>query len=328
MVAVRRQARQDGHFCAVINLTRFRAADGDDVYYPQSAPQVPRLLWRLRPDVIHLHIGGDLTPRLLALCLVCAGIPHSKSVLTSHSGGYPSSPQGRSARPFSLRGVVFRRLDRIIAVNREIEAMFCRFGVAPGRVRLIPPHGAPPLSDVSCPERLARFIASHRPFLLTVGLLEPEYDLPLQIEVLGKVRERHPSAGLVIAGAGSLEPALHALISQTPWGEHVLLWGDMPHAVTLRSIADCDVLLRTTHYDGDSVAVREALALGAPVIATDTGMRPPGVYLVPPRDAGALVAAIDACVGRGRGSPPGALENDQSNIEAVVKLYEDLHRAK
>jgi len=195
-------------------------------------------------------------------------------------------------------------------------------------VRLIPPHGAPPLSDVSCPERLARFIASHRPFLLTVGLLEPEYDLPLQIEVLGKVRERHPSAGLVIAGAGSLEPALHALISQTPWGEHVLLWGDMPHAVTLRSIADCDVLLRTTHYDGDSVAVREALALGAPVIATDTGMRPPGVYLVPPRDAGALVAAIDACVGRGRGSPPGALENDQSNIEAVVKLYEDLHRAK
>ena len=46
--------------------------------------------------------------------------------------------------------------------------------------------------------------------LLTVGLLEPEYDLPLQIDVLGQVRERYPEAGLIIAGSGSLEQLLRA----------------------------------------------------------------------------------------------------------------------
>jgi len=84
----------------VINLTRFRKPDADEVYYPASALQLIRLLMRLRFDVLHLHIGGDLTPRLLALGLVCTLVPGSKSVLTFHSGGYPfvgcrGRPRGR-----------------------------------------------------------------------------------------------------------------------------------------------------------------------------------------------------------------------------------------
>src|SRR5438105_8526009 len=38
---------------------------------------------------------------------------------------------------------------------------------------------------------------------------------------------------------------------------------------SLRAIADADVLLRTTLYDGDAISVREALYLGTPVVATD-----------------------------------------------------------
>jgi len=34
------------------------------------------------------------------------------------------------------------------------------------------------------------------------------------------------------------------------------------------------VFLRPTFYEGDSVSLREALALGLPVIASDTGFRP------------------------------------------------------
>jgi glycosyltransferase involved in cell wall biosynthesis len=321
MVSIRRYLREQGHFCAVINLTRHRRQDGDDVYYPDSAVGVLRTMRRLRADIYHLHIGGNLTPRLLALCVACAAMPGGKAVLSFHSGGYPSSPEGQTTRPFSLRGMVFRALDAIIAVNPAIEQLFHRFAVPPSRVHLIYPFETQKRSDAPYPEALGEFIRTHRPFLFTVGLLEPEYDLPLQIETLGRVRERHESAGLVIAGAGSLDGDLRRLIASKPWAAHVLLWGDMPHPVTLRAIAECDVLLRTTHYDGDSIAVREALGLGTPVIATDNGMRPLGVRLIPARDGEAVAAAITKTLASG-GERRHETHGDDSNLAQVIAVYE------
>jgi glycosyltransferase involved in cell wall biosynthesis len=274
--------------------------------------------------VIHVHIGGTLNRNLLLLCLACGVMPGSKSVLTFHSGGYPLSPEGRTARPATLRGLVFRQLDGIIAVNPAIEKLFHQFGVPPERVRLIHPHSVAPAPAIAFPERLEAFLRSHRPFLLTVGLLEREYDLPLQIEALGRVREQYPEAGLVIAGAGRLESDLRQLIATKSWAEHILLWGDLPHPVTLRAIAECDVLLRTTLYDGDSIAIREALASGTPVIATDNAMRPSGVRLIPAQNIGALVAAIGSCLESRAKGQAHIGSADESNLAAVLQLYEEL----
>lgn len=326
LVSIRRYLRERGHSCAVINLTRHRPQDGDEIYYPSSAAGVLRIMHRLSADIYHLHVGGMPTPRVLALCIAFAAKPGAKSVLSFHSGGYPTSPEGQSAPRFSLRRMAFRAPDAIIAVNPAIEQMFHRFGIPPGRVHLIYPFETMQPSDAPYPEALATFVRAHRPFLFTVGLLEPEYDLPLQIETLGRVRERYPSAGLAIAGAGSTEQDLRRLIASKPWAEHVLLWGDMPHSVTLRAIAECDVLLRTTHYDGDSISVREAIALGTPVIATDNGMRPPDVRLIPPRDGAALAAAIEQALECARGGAGARRlpERDDSNLAEVLRVYERL----
>ena len=58
-----------------------------------------------------------------------------------------------------------------------------------------------------------------------------------------------------------------------------MLCGDVPHELTLHAITRAAALLRTTRYDGDSIAVREAIAAGTPVVATDNGMRPAGTEL-------------------------------------------------
>ena len=94
------------------------------------------------------------------------------------------------------------------------------------------------------PAPLDRFRAAHRPLLLTVGLLEPEYDLPLQIDVLGEVRKRLPQAGLAIIGSGSLESELRERIQSKPWAEHILLAGDVPHGATLKAIHEADMVRR------------------------------------------------------------------------------------
>ena len=181
----------------------------------------------------------------------------------------------------------------------------------------------PPDRSLPLPERLASFLSAHSPALLTVGLLEPEYDLPMQIDAMAGILERHPRAGLLIVGAGSLEAALRSKIESVSYRDHILLYGDMPHAVTLRATLECDVVLRTTLYDGDSVSVREALYIGTPVIATDNGMRPEGVHLIPPSDAGRLRDAVcDVLTGkRVRRSPGG---DGWENIRAVVQFYEEL----
>jgi glycosyltransferase involved in cell wall biosynthesis len=326
LVSIRECLLRRGHGCAVVNVTRHRKPEADEVYYPETPAQLLALLRRLRYDIIHLHVGGGLPARLLGLALACATVGRGKSVLTFHSGGYPSSPEGRAARPSTLRGFVFRRFDRIIAVNEEIARMFRRFGVAPERVRLILPHAlAAAPAEVKLGEPLRGFFDAHEKILLTVGLLEPEYDLAAQIDALGAVRDSFPGAGLVIIGSGSLEGELRRLIAEKPYADHVLLCGDVPHEATLRAISESDLFLRTTRYDGDAISVREALHLGVPVVATDNGMRPDGVALVPIADAPALVAAIDAHLARERAPRvAGDAAADERNVVEVFKLYEEL----
>ncbi len=202
--------------------------------------------------------------------------------------------------------------------------MMRRGGVRPERLRVICPTAVDP-SEVAAelPEPLAGFYRTHSPVLMTPSLLEPEYDLALQIGVLGRVRERLPSAGLVILGSGSIENDLRARIQKTPWASHILLAGDVPHAITLRAIREAGMLLRTTWYDGDAISVRESLYFGTPVIATDNGMRPPGVRLIPVGDAAALEAAI--CEAASSPRPPRETEGaGLDNVDAVLDIYREL----
>jgi glycosyltransferase involved in cell wall biosynthesis len=324
LVAIRELLRKSGHECLAVNLTRHRRDDGDGVFYPKSSSALMGLLWSLKADVLHLHFGGDLTTRLLGLALFCTCLPGRRTVLTFHSGGYPGSPAGQTVRPRTLRGFVLRRLDGLIAVNSEIAAMFRKFGVPDRRIRTILPFAVRlPDRSLPLPDRLASFLAQHRPSLLTVGLLEPEYDLFLQIEAMAEVLKQHPTAGLLIAGAGSLEEKLQEHIARKPYRDHILLYGDMPHEVTLRAVLECDLMLRTTLYDGDSVSVREALYLGTPVVATDNGMRPSGVHLIPAQNPEKLRDKILELLASAR-APRATAGDGQENIRAVLEFYREV----
>lgn len=326
LVAIRQYLRSQGFYCAVVNLTRYRRPEAEDVYCPSNPVQVVGLLLRLQYDIIHIHFGGNITPRLLALWLVCSLIPNKKTVLTFHSGGYPSSPQGRTASPRTLRGFIFRRLDRIVSVNEEMVAMFRRFGVSADRIRLIAPHSFLQQPKTELHPEIAGFFERCSPVLATVGGLEPEYDVPLQVEVVGQLLPKFPKLGLIIIGGGSREQEIRELIRSQPHADRLLLCGDVGHAETLQVIQDCRILLRTTLYDGDSIAVREALHFGTPVIATDNGMRPEGTHLFPPSNREKCARKIEEVLALPprENRPPD--QPDAENIVAVVEMYRELLR--
>jgi hypothetical protein len=82
------------------------------------------------------------------------------------------------------------------------------------------------------------------------------------------------------------------------------------------------VFLRTTPYDGDSISVREALHIGAPVVATDNGMRPEGIHLIPSCDLAALHGEIEARLIEGS-SRQSRDEANEQNLEAHKELMQE-----
>lgn len=325
MLAIRDELLKKGHQCAIIATARStKITPEPDVYHPGGVRGLIKLLARLDYDVLHLHVGGDISRRVLGLIAACAVFGRGKSVFTLHSGGYPLSAHGQAARPHSVRGFVFRQFSKIIAVNPRIAEVFERYGVAAEKLRVVYPfYLQSPDKNVEIPPLLKAFAEKHRPFLLTVGLLEDTYDLFLQIDAMERVLEKFPGAGLMIVGSGSLEPELRKAIAGKPYAGSVFLAGDVEHKITLHLVERADVLLRTTLFDGDAISVREALHLETPVIATDNGMRPAGVTLIPVRDAGALTTAIEKLAGRERAAKTVKTE-DRCNILKVLDIYREL----
>lgn len=323
LAALRRFLLARGISCTVLNITRFRKREEEEIYYPKNAFALLWHLLRRRYDVLHLHLGGALTRRELALGFVLCSIPWSKAVLTFHSGGYPQSAGGRTAKPWTLRGFIFRRFDAIVAVNSSIAEVFKKFGVASERVHVIAPDAFFAQDRSELPPALAQFYAGHDPVVLSVSGLEPEYDIDTQLRAFPAIRRRYPKAGLAILGWGSLQEELNARIASSESAGHVQLCGDVPHAAALEAMACARVVIRTSLYDGDSIAVREALHLGTPVIATDTAMRPPGVSLVPVRSLEALTARLLEVLGSERPATA-AVRDDVANLQCVLDIYERL----
>lgn len=328
ILAIREALSAAGHRCSIIATSRSTVVnDEPDVFHPSGPLALVRLLLKLDYDILHLHVGGDITRRVLALIFVCSFFRRGRNVLSFHSGGYPETPEGRAASRNSFRGWLFGRFARIIAVNQRIAEVFRRYAVRDDDIAVIHPYvERAPDPNVTVPPHLAEFAEKHRPFLLTVCLLEPEYDLFMQVDAMEKVLEKCPDAGLMIVGSGSLRDRLEQAIAAKPYRDRILLTGDVEHAVTLHLINNCDILLRTTLFDGDAIAVREALFLGKPVIATDNGMRPDGVYLVPINDAEALVTKIAELAGIRNGKRELKPANT-SNIDAVLRIYAELESA-
>ncbi len=325
MLAIQDELLDNGHQSSIISITKTEEiGDEKNVYHPRNSLELLKLIFTLKYDILHLHIGGGLSLRVQFLILMCGLFAKGKSVLTFHSGGYTVSEEGQNASVWTFRGFAFRRFDKIIVVNKLMIQMFEKFAVKTDKINLIYPFAlSKPKAGVEIPQKFQKFWKDCEKVLVTVGLLETDYDLPQQINVLEKVLQKYPKTGLVIIGSGSLEKDLRKLIDSKPYAEHILLAGDTDREVVLYLIEKSDLMLRTTIFDGDAISVRESLFLGTPVIATDNGMRPAGLNLIPVQDISALEKAIEKEFEQGQALLP-SNEDGSKNIREVVELYENV----
>jgi glycosyltransferase involved in cell wall biosynthesis len=152
------------------------------------------------------------------------------------------------------------------------------------------------------PAYVGAFLKTHSPVLatyawkLTIDARGVDvYGFDLCLETVRRIKGEFPGIGLAISlpQVANVDyfRDLKARIADFGIEENVLFITEPLDEVHLLWQAS-DVFIRATNTDGDAVAVREALDLHVPVVASDASSRPEGVVLFPSRDLEALSAAV------------------------------------
>ncbi len=136
------------------------------------------------------------------------------------------------------------------------------------------------------------------PTVISDRALEPLYNVDVVLRAFAVLRQRVPEARLVIAHDGSQRRRLEALASQLGLGDSARFVGRLDAAALAEALAGAQVYVSVPSSDSFAVSTLEAMAAGAfPVISalpSTAGWVEDGVngMLVPPRDVGALAAAM------------------------------------
>ncbi len=141
--------------------------------------------------------------------------------------------------------------------------------------------------------------------LLCVGRLVYKKGFEYALRALPAVLESHPTARLVIAGAGDLRLQLEQLTAQLDLTGRVRFEGAVPHNRMPDYLAACDLFLLPSivddsgNVDGLPNTLLESLAAARPVVASNLAGVPLAVsngqngLLVPQRNSAALASAIN-----------------------------------
>jgi glycosyltransferase involved in cell wall biosynthesis len=247
----------------------------------------PRAAWaawdeaRRGPSILHAHDGHATT-----LAAVAGGIAGRPFVTTRRVDFHLRSPG------------TWRRAARVIAISRAVRDILLADGIATDRLRVV--HSGIDLAAVrhrgAAPDpRPALGLPVDRPLLLNVAALADHKDQLTLVEAAAALRARHPAALWVIAGEGPERPALEARIASLGLGATVRLLGQVPDPMPL--IRHCTLFVMSSKEEGLGTTVLDAMAIGAPVVATRAGGIPEMLEggagtLVPIRDPAALADGV------------------------------------
>jgi sugar transferase (PEP-CTERM/EpsH1 system associated) len=258
-----------------------------------------KLLWKLRPAIVHTRNLAALEMQLVGLF-----IPRAHRVHGEH-GRDIYDLDGTNPRYLLLRRFLKPFIHRYIAVSEDLRRWLTQLvGVPESRVRQIyngvdqdrffPRHGARP--DLAPPG----FVPADGIVLGTVGRLAKVKDQSTLLDafkiLLSEDPELRKRVRLVLVGDGPLLTDLQRKAQELGVADLVWMPGDQENVPELLRMMD--IFLLPSLAEGISNTVLEAMASRLPVIATRTGGTPELIddgengLLVPVGDAKALAMSI------------------------------------
>lgn len=288
-----RELRACGVTCRVLDLDP-RAAPRDGCLTLRGGVDLVRIVYAHARHgfAVHLHTNGHgLKSWLIVLACAVAGRRAPALVVTLHSGMLPAYLADGGGLVRTLAQWACLGFSTIVCVNPAIRAALMAIGVPPERLQVRPAFRPAPAPQGPLPAELDAWIASRSPVLSSTLFFRHEYGVDVLLEAIDRLRVPYPRLGCVFMGSGD-RTEVEGLLDSKGLRGHVRLAGDLGHEDCLKVMARSDVFVRPTRADGDSISVREALALGVPTVASDVGTRPDGVRLFPAGDVGAFVHVV------------------------------------
>jgi glycosyltransferase involved in cell wall biosynthesis len=209
---------------------------------------------RIEADVVH------------APSLAVPPVGERPLVVTVHDLAFLRLPatMTRHGVRFHTRGLrLARRHADVIIVPSEFSARELDAYGFDGRVTVIRSGVDPPVPRD--PDEVDRAVARagvERPYVLTVGTVEPRKDIPTLVRAVELLRRAHPALTLVVAGPQG-------------WGDvtgidrpFVQVIGAQPWTVLDALYRRADAFCLASLYEGFGLPVAEALARGVPTVTT------------------------------------------------------------
>ena len=292
---------------------------GDDVVLLSNRPPAPELAARWAP---HLRVQGlgvraawmqvDV-PRLLVEERIDVGVYPNyavplaspcPSLIIVHDMAIVRMPEHFTARKRLLMGAILRHsvaASSVIGTVSEASAhdIESLLGIPRERIAILPGAAHPSCRPASA-ESVARTRAKyglHRPYVLTVGTLEPRKDLLTILRAFDRLGPEAAGHDLVVVGGRGWKDRnlVRALEARTP-GQRVHWLGYVSEPNLVELYAGADLFVFAARLEGFGLPLVEAMACGTPVIASDiAALREVGgdvPRFVPPGDDAAFAQAM------------------------------------
>ena len=250
-------------------------------------PKLRRLIRGRDYDIVHLH-----TKRAHALSLwLSHSAPRPKYVVTRRMD-YPES------KGWYTRCLYNRKVDGVIAISARIAELLLEAGVERERIRLIRSGTDPGPFDRAV---RTRELYPERMVVGVAAVLEERKGHRFLLEAAGRLKARGYRIDYRIAGEGSLKKTLDQTALQLGLEEDVKLLGFVSNMPGF--LADVDIVVLPSLFEGLGGSVLEAMAAGKAVIASRVGGLPELVvdgttgFLVKPGDVEGLANAIAKLAG-------------------------------
>jgi glycosyltransferase involved in cell wall biosynthesis len=218
--------------------------------------ELSRLITRSGPDLIHAH-----SSKAGLLARIAASIHKVPCVFTAHGWGFSEGvPNSRKWIVLSTEWFAGKLGGTTIAVSDFDRNLALRYRITPpSRIvtivngigddahRARPAHGDPPVITM-----VARFSAQKDHLSLLEALAQ--VDLPWR---------------LWLVGSGPLMGQTLARAQQLNLSENVKFWGDSSCVPEL--LQQSHIFSLISNYEGLPISILEAMRVGLPIVATDTG---------------------------------------------------------
>jgi len=189
--------------------------------------------------------------------------------------------------------------------------------------------------EESSPFKARLGLAPDRPVVGTVTRARVRKGYEEFLRAAAQVRQHRPDLQVVVVGQDTREQAPRELVERLGLGPALHLLGlrtDIPDV-----LAAMDIFVLSSHDEGMSNAVLEAMAAGKAIVATEVGGTPEMIrsgetgLLVPPRQVGPLADAIASLLdNRDRAAEMGKrarrVAEEKFSLDIMVRRNESLYR--